>query len=199
MRASLQHWLYSSLVFASVLFVGVDQIQALHNPDTQLPGENAGLPMRQKPADLTSADVEDLVPVLAQVLVPIFGPIGILRYPTKPISVAVEVLTVSICTYFHGVMSKVSSQVPQAYTTFKTEQQSEETMMEVIRSRAWKASLASTALSIGIMLPWVWTEERSGFPGRLTLSRLAPGRNFTCCSGIPGFGRGHGQGHSKYF
>ena len=31
------------------------------------------------------------------------------------------------------------------------------------------------------------------------LSRPAPGRNFTCCSGIPGFGRGHGQGQSKYF
>ena len=30
-------------------------------------------------------------------------------------------------------------------------------------------------------------------------SRPAPGRNFTCCSGIPGFGRGHGQGQSKYF
>ena len=34
---------------------------------------------------------------------------------------------------------------------------------------------------------------------RGALSRPAPGRNFTCCSEIPGFGRGHGQGHSKYF
>ena len=34
---------------------------------------------------------------------------------------------------------------------------------------------------------------------RGALSRPAPGRNFTCCSGIPGFGRGHGQGQSKYF
>ena len=33
---------------------------------------------------------------------------------------------------------------------------------------------------------------------RGALSRPAPGRNFTCCSGIPGFGRGHGQGQSKY-
>ena len=31
---------------------------------------------------------------------------------------------------------------------------------------------------------------------RGALSRPAPGRNFTCCYGIPGFGRG--QGHSKY-
>ena len=34
---------------------------------------------------------------------------------------------------------------------------------------------------------------------RGALSRPAPGRNFTCCSGIPGFGRGHGQRQSKYF
>ena len=34
---------------------------------------------------------------------------------------------------------------------------------------------------------------------RGALSRPAPGRNFTCSSGIPGFGRGHGQGQSKYF
>ena len=46
LRASLQHWLYSSLVFASGLFVGVDQAQLLHNPDTQLPNENAGFPCR---------------------------------------------------------------------------------------------------------------------------------------------------------
>ena len=34
---------------------------------------------------------------------------------------------------------------------------------------------------------------------RGALSRPAPCRNFTFCSGIPGFGRGHGQGQSKYF
>ena len=32
---------------------------------------------------------------------------------------------------------------------------------------------------------------------RGALSRPAPCRNFTCCSGIPGFGRGHGQGPSE--
>ena len=36
MRASIQHWLYSTLVFASGLFVGVDQSQPLHNPDQQI-------------------------------------------------------------------------------------------------------------------------------------------------------------------
>ena len=37
LRASVQHWLYSTLVFASGLFVGMDQVQPLHDPDRQLP------------------------------------------------------------------------------------------------------------------------------------------------------------------
>ena len=44
LRASLQHWLYSTLVFASGLFVGGDQAQPLLDPDRQLPRETAGFP-----------------------------------------------------------------------------------------------------------------------------------------------------------
>ena len=61
MRASVQHWLYSKLIYASGLFVGVDQAQPLHDPDTQLPREIPGFPMPQQLADLTLAEVEDLV------------------------------------------------------------------------------------------------------------------------------------------
>ena len=32
----------------------------------------------------------------------------------------------------------------------------------------------------------------------LSVSRPAPGRNFTCCSSIPGFGRSRGQGRGNY-
>ena len=56
MRASVQHWLYSSLVYASGLFVGVDQSQPLHNSEAQLPRENPGFPMPQQLADLTLAE-----------------------------------------------------------------------------------------------------------------------------------------------
>ena len=73
MRASVQHWLYSTLIYASGLFVGVDQAQPLHDPDAQLPRENPGFPMPQQLADLTLAVVENLVPVVAPVLIPIFG------------------------------------------------------------------------------------------------------------------------------
>ena len=98
LRASLRHWLYSSLVFASGLFVGMDEAQSLHNPETQLPNENAGFPMSQQLADLTLAEVKDLVPDKTPVLVPVYGPLGLLRYPTKPLSMTVQVATVSIGT-----------------------------------------------------------------------------------------------------
>ena len=85
MRASIQHWLYSTLIYASGLFVGVDQALPLHDPDAQLPPEIPGFPMPQQLADLTLAEVEDLVPVVAPVLILIFGALGLLRYPTKPV------------------------------------------------------------------------------------------------------------------
>ena len=37
LRASVQHWLYSTLIFASELFVGVDLLLPLHDPDRQFP------------------------------------------------------------------------------------------------------------------------------------------------------------------
>ena len=66
--ASIQHWLYSTLVFASGLFVGVDQSQPLHSSERQIPWEMAGFPMPQQLADLTLAEVEDFVATMAAVL-----------------------------------------------------------------------------------------------------------------------------------
>ena len=102
MRASIQHWLYSTLVFASGLFVGVDQSQPLHNSDQQISRETAGFPMPQQVADLTLAEVEDFVAAMAPVLTPIFGAVGVCRYPTKPLATAVQVHMVSFSTYLRG-------------------------------------------------------------------------------------------------
>ena len=144
MRASVQHWLYSSLVYASGLFVGVDQAHSLYYPDTQLLRENAGFPLPQQLAGLTLADEEDLVPVIEPVFVPMFGHLGLLRNPTKPVSMAVHVATVSICTYLqasplmdyeYAVRELLGGEIPQVYTTIKTEQQAAENMMGVIRAR----------------------------------------------------------------
>ena len=132
MRASVKQWLYSTLVYASGLFVGVDQAQPLHDSDAQLPRENPGFPMPQQLADLTLAELEDLVPVVAPVWIPIFE---LLRYPTKPVSLAVHIATVSIFTYLQGsppmnyeqmIRETQSGEMPQAFTTIKTEQQAEE-------------------------------------------------------------------------
>ena len=102
MRASIQHWLYSTLVFASGLFVGVDQSQPLHNSERQIPWEMAGFPVPQHLADLTLAEVEEFVATMAPVLAPIFGAVGVCRYPTKPLARAVQVHMVSFCTYLQG-------------------------------------------------------------------------------------------------
>ena len=150
MRASVQHWLYSTLIYASRLLVGADQAQPLHDPDAQLPREKPGFPMPQQLADLTLAEVEDLVPVVAPVFIPIFGALGLLRYPTKPVSLAVHDATVSIFTYLQGsppksyaqmIRETYSGEVSQAYSTVKTEQQVEENMMGVVRARWRKAAV----------------------------------------------------------
>ena len=130
----------------------MDQAQSLHNPEAQLPNDNAGFPMPQQLVDLTLAEVKDFVPVVAPVLIPIFGALGLLHYPTKPISMAVQVATVSICTYLqrsppigyeYAVRDLLSSEVPQAYTytTIRTEQQADGNLMGVIRARTRKASV----------------------------------------------------------
>ena len=150
MRASVQHWLYSTLIYASGFFVGLDQAQPLHDPDAHLPRENPGFTMPQQLADLTLGEVEDLVPVVAPVLISIFGALGLLRYPTQPVSLAVHVATVSIFTYLQGsppmsyaqmIRETYSGEVPQAYTTVKTEQQVEENMMGVVRAHSRKAAV----------------------------------------------------------
>ena len=102
MRASVQHWLYSTLVFAAGLFVGVDQPQPLHNANRQITRETAGFPMPQQIADLTLAEVEDFVAAMAPVLAPIFGAIGVCRYPTKPLAIALQVHMTSFSTYLQG-------------------------------------------------------------------------------------------------
>ena len=106
--------------------------------------------MPQQLADLTLAEIEDLVPVIAPTLVPIFGPLGVLWYPIKPGSMAEQVATVSIFTYLQGsplmeyvyvITDLLSSEVPQAYTTIKSKQQSEENMIGVIRASTRKATV----------------------------------------------------------
>ena len=58
--------------------------------------------MPQQLADLTLAEVEIFFAAMASVLAPTFGAIGVARYPTRPIAMAVRAHTISICTYLQG-------------------------------------------------------------------------------------------------
>ena len=127
MITSLHHWIYCSLVFSSGLFVGVDKNQPLYD-GRQLVTEVAGFLTPNQLADFTLSEVEDLIPVLAPVLTPIFGPTGILRYPTKPLRLASETPSVSILTFIKNVKPHNYQQmlerglylrVPRMYTTIK--------------------------------------------------------------------------------
>ena len=141
--------------------MGIDQVQPLHDSDRQLPWETAGFPMPQQLAGLTLAEVKDFVPAMGSVLAPIFGAIGVARYPTKPIAMAVLVYPVSIFTYLQGsqpltypkeLSAIMSWEMHQAYTTIKTEKQLEENLMGLLRavSRKPVRCSASSAQSIGM-------------------------------------------------
>ena len=104
--------------------------------------------MPQQIADLTLAEVEDFVAAMAPVLAPIFGAIGVCRYPTKSLAIAVQVHMASFCTYFQGrpslayprvVHAVLSGEMPHGYTTWKSEKQLEESLMGLSRARARKA------------------------------------------------------------
>ena len=147
MTISLYHWIYCSLVFASGLFVGVDKNQPLYD-GRQLVTEVAGFLTPNQLADFTLSEVEDLIPVLAPVLTPMFGPTGILRYPTKPLRLASETPSASIFTFLKNVKPFNYQQmlerglylrVPRMYATMKNEVQQDENLAEILKARTKKA------------------------------------------------------------
>ena len=104
--------------------------------------------MPQQIADLTLVEVEDFVATMAPVLAPIFGAVGVCRYPTKPLSMAVQVHMVSFCTYLQGrpslayprvVHAVLSGEMPHGHTTLKSEKQLVENLMGLLRARTRKA------------------------------------------------------------
>ena len=98
MKLSLWHRFYCTLVYSSGVFVGFDSTQPLYD-GKQLTSEVAGFLTPNQLADFILSEVEDLIPVLAPVLSPIYGAIGILRFPTNPLRLASETLKTSILTF----------------------------------------------------------------------------------------------------
>ena len=84
MKLSLWYLIHCSLVYSSGVFAGIDTSQSLYDR-YQLTSEVAGFLTPNLFSDFTLSEVEDLMPVLAPVLTPIYRAIVILRYPTKQI------------------------------------------------------------------------------------------------------------------
>ena len=98
-------------------------------------------------ANFTLSEVEDLIPVLAPVLTPIFGATGILRHPTKPLRLTSETATVSILTFLKNVRPQDYQQmlerglymrVPRMYTTIKSVIQQDENLKGVLKATTKK-------------------------------------------------------------
>ena len=145
-ETNLWHWVYCTLVFSSGLFVGVDNTQPLYDKKQML-SEVMGFPTPNQLADLMLGEVEDLILVLTPVLTPIYGALGILRYPTKPLRIANKIRSVSILTYVknedplnyqESIQQGLLHLVPTMYTTIKSEAQQEENLMGVLKTRAKK-------------------------------------------------------------
>ena len=54
---------------------------------------------------------DNMIPVISRALAPIFVPMGIVRHPTKPLSIVVTVVTSSLCTYLQGITPTTFAQV----------------------------------------------------------------------------------------
>ena len=130
------------------LFVGIDRNQPLYDT-RQLTSEVIGFLTPNQLADLALAEVDDLVEFLAPVLTPIYGAVGILRYPTKPLSVMAQVRNHSILTFVKNrrpdsyedvVREGFLLLVPRMYTTIKSEAQQEENLVGFMKARGKKTA-----------------------------------------------------------
>ena len=117
----------------------------------QLTSEVIGFPTPNQLADLTLAELEDLVELLTPVLTPIFGTIGILRYLNKPLSITAQIRSVSILTFVKNkrpdsyadvVREGLTIQVPRMSITIKPEAHHEENLVGFLKTRGKSCQLS---------------------------------------------------------
>ena len=137
-------WIYSTWVKVAGIMHPLDENPAINREPNQLPG----FLFPSQMATLMLVETEDLIPLLAPIVWPIFGTVMALRYPTQVLRMAANTPTFSILHFvttdgiqpeptYRGVVANFNSlRPPMAYTIIKDKKQVEHNFTSIIRARA---------------------------------------------------------------
>ena len=141
---ALLAWIYSTRVNVAGIMHPLDDNPAINRDLNQLPG----FLFPSQMATLMLVETENLIPLIAPILWPIFGAVMALPYPTQVLRVAANAPTLSILhfvisdgsqrgpTYQRAVSSFASLRPPMANTIIKDNNQVEHNFASIIRARA---------------------------------------------------------------
>ena len=141
---TLLAWVYSAWVKVSGVMSTLDDSLSQKPNSNNLPG----FLFPWQIAGLMLVETEELVPMIAPIIWPIFGSIMALRYPTQPIRVAAKAPTLSILHFVDPeddarqpdfqmlVRNFANFRPPMAYTIIKDKKQVEYNFSALIRARA---------------------------------------------------------------
>ena len=141
---TLLAWVYSAWVNVSGVMSTLDDSLSQKPNSNNLPG----FLFPSQVASLMLVETEDLVPMIAPIVLPIFGSMMALRYPTQPLRVAAKAPTLSILHFVDPeddtrqpdfqmlVRNFANFRPPMAYTIIKEKKQVEYNFSALIRARA---------------------------------------------------------------
>ena len=137
-------WIYSTWVNVAGITHPLDENPAINREPNQL----LGFLFPSQMATLMLVETEDLIPLIAPIVWPIFGAVMALRYPTQVLRMAANTPTFSIQHFvttdgiqpeptYRGVVANFNSlRPPVAYTIIKDKKQVEHNFTSIIRARA---------------------------------------------------------------
>ena len=143
---SMLAWIYSAWINVSGIMKTIDYPvpRNQRSDDKNLPG----FLFPSQIASLMLVETEDLIPVIAPIIWPIFGPMMALRYPTQPLRIAASSPTLSLLHFLDPqdnarppefqtlVRNFANFRPPMAYTVVKDKKQVEHNFATLIRARA---------------------------------------------------------------